>query len=338
MQKTLKDIAKELGVSTATISRSLNKDTSDLVKKETRDKILEYVHRTGFKPNIKASALARGKLTNLFLILSQSDDSIFFDQYYMKIIRGIHDIIVETDYSLGLLSIDINYSKEQIEDILFKNETAGLILSPHCEANKLYPSELLEKYNFPIVSIDNEIQGKNVFTILLDHVNAGYKGAEYLVKRGYKKIFLVSDIDKSHHSEIRKQGVYQFFEENNSDNVELVNLEYPFRRESGKRAVNDIIKQGHFPAGVFVLNDEIATEMINYTVEKRINCPQDIGILGFDGLSFGQYVSPRLKSVSFPVRKVGKKTAEMLIELLEGKKLRKNKSVIEAIITDGESC
>ena len=338
MQKTLKDIAKELGVSTATISRSLNKETSNLVKQETRNKIIEYVHRTGFKPNTKASALARGKLTNLFLILSQSDDSIFFDQYYMKIIRGIHDVIVDTDYSLGLLSIDINYTKNQIDDILFRNETAGLILSPHCKANELYPSELLEKYNFPIVSIDNEIQGKNVFTILLNHVGAGSLGIEYLIEKGYKKIYFISDIDKSQHSEIRKQGVYQFFEEHSDDSMELVNLEYPFIRESGKKALDKIIEYGDFPVGVFVLNDEIAIEMINYALEKKINCPKDIGILGFDGLSVGQYVSPPLKSVSFPVREVGKITAQRLIELLEGKKMRKNKSVIEAIITDGKSC
>jgi DNA-binding LacI/PurR family transcriptional regulator len=95
---------------------------------------------------------------------------------------------------------------------------------------------------------------------------------------------------------------------------------------------------GIFPVGVFLLNDEIAVEVINHAGANGIKCPGDIGVLGFDGLSIGQYSYPRLNSVSFPVRDVGNKTAKILIDILEGKKIRKNSLVIEAVISDGHSC
>jgi len=338
VQKTLKDIARELGVSTATISRALNKSTSGMVRPETRDKILEYVRRTGFKPNTKASALAKGKLTNLFLILSQKHDSIFFDQYYIKIIRGIHDVIVDTEYSLGLLSIDEGFSPEDIDEILFRNETAGLILSPHCHANKIYPRELLEKYDFPVVSIDNEVEGNNVYTVLLDQEGAGFKGAEFLAGKGYKNIVLVSDSEHSAHSEMRKKGFYSFFDAASDKSFDLTCLEFPFSLDAGESALNEIVKLGKFPVGVFALNDELASGILGHIPRAGLKCPGDIGILGFDGLTIGQYLSPRMYSVSFPIREVGKKTAEILVETLEGKKLRKNKIVFDAVITSGESC
>jgi LacI family transcriptional regulator len=339
MHKTLKDIARELNVSTATISRALNKDTAHLVRQETRQKIIDYVRRTGFKPNIKASALARGKLTNLFLILSQSDDSVFFDQYYMKIIRGIHDVILDTEYSLGLLSIDINFSPEQVDQVLFHNEIAGLILSPHCLAHKLYPSEILDKYDFPVISIDNEIEGENVLLISLDHKGAGCKGAEYLVKKGYKNLVLISDSEHSYHSELRKKGFYSYFEEEErGKDINITNLEFPFSKDSGKKALDRIKEMDIFPCGVFALNDEIAVEFINYMNETSLDCPGDLGILGFDGLTIDQYINPPLRSVSFPIREIGEKAASILIDILEGKRMRKHRLEYSAEISEGGSC
>jgi len=130
MGKTLQDIAQELKLSTATVSRAINKNTEALVKKETRDKILDLVRKTGFKPNMKARGLAKGKLTNFFLIMSQNEDSIFYDYYFFKIIRGFLNVIIDTEYSLAMLPIENDYTEEQIYELIMHNETAGLILSP----------------------------------------------------------------------------------------------------------------------------------------------------------------------------------------------------------------
>ena len=79
------DIAQELSLSIAAVSRALHESTEHLVKEESRQRILDFVEKTGYKPNIKSRGLTKEKLTNLFLILSQDEASIFYNYYFIEI-------------------------------------------------------------------------------------------------------------------------------------------------------------------------------------------------------------------------------------------------------------
>lgn len=334
----LEDIARELNLSIATVSRALNKGTENLVKRETRERIFELVKRSGFKPNIKARALAQGKLTNLILILSCTEESIFYDQYFMRLIRGIQQKLVNTEYSLVILSVNESFTGDQIYEILLNNETAGLILSPHCSSMRLYPVDILKEYDIPIVNLSEEMHGRNTYNILLDHVNAGYKAAEFLYDKGYRNIVLISDSDHMPHSEMRKEGFFRFFDEAKRAKCSLKEFDFKLSMVSGVPVLEKVLQEVKLPAVVFSLSDEIAIEMINHLPDKGLKCPDDISILGFDGLPIGAYTNPPLRSVAFPIQEVGELAAKTLVNVLKGDKGVPRVRIVQALITEGVSC
>ncbi len=335
--KKLEDIARELKISTATISRTLNKHTEHLVKEETRNRIYEFIKHTGFKPNLKARGLATGKLTDLFLVISQNEDSIFYDQYFFNIMRGIQDVIIGTEYSLNILTIDNDFTHDQIYDILMNQETAGLILSPYCSYLD-FPFDVVKDYKCPIITLDSSIASKNAYSVRLDHLNAGYKGAQHLWENGYRNFTIISDARRSLHSTLRKQGFYRFLSEKNESDYDVVNFEHILSHVSAVSALQEVLKNTQSPVGVFALSDEIATGMINNLHRHTgLECPKDIGILGFDGLRMGQYTVPPLSSVAFPFREIGRIIAHVLIRAIGGKKTERTHTV-QASVTDGGSC
>ena len=337
MQTRLQDIAEQLNLSTATISRALNKETENLVKKETRDRIFEFIRETGYKPNIKARELAKGKLTNFFLLSSQmNENSIFYDHYFINLIRGITGVLVDTEYSLVMLPIENDYTEDRIYKILLDNETAGLILSPYC-SHLEFPFDVIKEYNFPVVSLDNEIMGQNAYNVLLDHTEAGYIGAKRLTEKGYKNILLVSDSRHAMDAELRRKGFFDFFRDNTDAARKIINIELPLSYISSEPVLEKILELDIFPIGVFALSDEIAVGLINRLGNKGLRCPEDVGVIGFDGLSIGYHSVPRLNSVAFPYQEVGREAALTIKDALEGKNVKRRK-VIGALLTEGGSC
>lgn len=336
MGKTLEDIARELEVSTATVSRALSKSTESLVKKETRDKILQFIKKTGFKPNVKARALAKGKLTNFFLILSQNESSIFYDHYFINLVRGIHNVILDEEYSLVMLPVENDYSEDQIYKLLLNNETAGLILSPYCSQIE-FPFDEIKEYSFPVISLDYKLKGENAYNILLDHKGAGYLGAKYLAEKNYKNIVLVSDIRRSQHSELRKEGFYKYFNEIKNNDFNIVNVEALLSFVSSEMVLEKVLEFDKLPTAVFALNDEIAVGLIDRLKEKGLRCPEDVAVLGFDGIKIGQLVNPSLNSVAFSFKSLGEVAAQTLIDVLSGKECERER-VLVANVTEGQSC
>ncbi|MDD5633872.1 MAG: LacI family DNA-binding transcriptional regulator [Candidatus Omnitrophica bacterium] len=336
MIKTIQDIAKELDLSTATVSRALNNHTEHLVKSQTKQKILDFVRETGYKPNIKARGLAKGKLTDLFLISSQMVvGSIFYDEYFSNLVRGIHSVTAPTEYSLVILPVENTYTEEDIYNILLNNETAGLILSPYC-SHLNFPFDVIKKYSFPVVTLDIEIKSENTYAILLDHKEAGYLGAKSLVEKGYRNLVLVSDIKRSLHSEMRKEGFYDFLNERKPKDVTVKNIEMLLSYTSSQSVLEKILGESKLPVGVFALSDEIAVGIVNYLKYKGLRCPEDVGVIGFDGLSIRKYAIPAVNSIGFSYSKIGEIAAQILIDVLSGKERNKT-TFIKAYLTEGES-
>ncbi|MFH1878090.1 MAG: LacI family DNA-binding transcriptional regulator [Candidatus Omnitrophota bacterium] len=336
MEKKLEDIARELNLSIATVSRALNNHTEKLVKKTTRDRIFEFIKKSGYKPNIKARGLAQGKLTNFFLILSQNEASIFYDYYFMNVIRGIHTVIIDSEYSLVMLPVRNDYTEEQIYKILLDNETAGLILSPYCSCIE-FPFDVIQGYPFPIVSLDNEIKARNSCSIMLDHTSAGYKGAKFLWEKNYRNFLIISDKRRSPHSAMRKKGFYSFLKDKEPGTYTIQEIDLILSYTSGLSAIEKVIKINNYPIGVFALNDEIAVSIINHAWEKGIQVPRQMGVLGFDGLPIGKHVYPQLCSVGFPFYDIGKMAAQSLLEQISGE-VRNVKKIVQAVVTEGFSC
>ncbi|MFC1590200.1 LacI family DNA-binding transcriptional regulator [Candidatus Omnitrophota bacterium] len=334
--KRLIDIARQLDLSIATVSRALNSTTEHMVKEETRKRILDLVKKTGFKPNIRARELVKGKETTFTLLLPIGVDSVFYTEYYFKLIDGINNVITGTEYTLEILPVVKEYTEEEIYKIILNCNTAGLILSPYCKAIHI-PFDIIKRYPFPIITIDSELKGRNAYNVVLDHQKAGYKGIEYLAQRGYENIAVISDSGHSPHSEMRKEGIRQYLKEKKIAEGAVTHMEYPFSRTSGLPALKEIIGLKKRSIGVFSFNDEIAVGILNNMAQMGLRCPADIAILGFDGLPIGQYTIPRLSSVAFPLKKIGEIVARGLIELASKGKT-KRRTVIQADILEWESC
>lgn len=333
-RKNLKTIAEKLGLNVATVSRAIRPSTQDLVKPSTRKKILDLMKKEGYRPNIQARNLKKQAQSVISMILPVGIDSIFYDQYYQNIIQGINEVLVDTEYALSVLPVRADFTTDDMFRMLIDNDTAALVLSPYCRYIE-FPLDLIKKYGYPVASIDNEIEGNTVYNITLDHYGAGRLGAEIMEAKGRKDIILVSDEGRSKHSELRRKGFNDHFKKNGAG-LKITNIEAPFSRVSGVPVLEEIKARFKSPVSVFVLNDEIAVNMLINANKFGLSCPDDISVLGFDGLNIGEFLDPQLQSVAFPFKTVGKFTADTLIKVLSGKKTAKRIG-IEARLTEGAS-
>ena len=211
----------------------------------------------------------------------------------------------------------------------------GLILTSICYGNFEIAKKDIINLNIPVVVLNEEVKAKNIFSIILDDFKGGYDGAKYLMDMGHKKIAIVRGIFKD--IEDRFKGCKQAMKDNSISLDENYILQAEAATEPA--AYNEIIKlieKGNIPTAIFALDDEMAIGAIRALKEKGIRCPEDVSVLGYDGMEISNFAVPRLTTMVRPVFEMGKKAVEILL----GDETRRKVQCIkmEAKLIERESC
>jgi LacI family transcriptional regulator len=313
MVLTIKDIAKKAGVSISTVSRVFN--NKDLVKDETREKVLKVLETVDYIPNFTAKRLRENTITTIAIIVP--DISVSF---YAEMIKGVEN--KANEINCGLIVCDSHNSREKEREYvryLYDDRVDGMIVVvPHQR------DEELKKINddgLSIVVFGRDTESLGISSITVDNFNGAYQTVKHLILHGYKKIAYIGGIegpnDYDHRS--RMAGYRQAMLDSHLEIAEGYIDNGAYSEEGGSSAFLRLISLANPPNAIFCANDEMALGVMKMAKRNNIKIPEEMGLVGFDNIRICQYTSPTLTTVSQPTYTIGVLLSERLIFKLHDK-------------------
>lgn len=308
MNITIKDIAKELGVSYSSISRALN--GKEGVSEENRLAIIEAAERMGYQPNELARGLVNRVSNSIGVIIPDINNPYFGD-----VVKGVLDAAKENKYNVFLCTTDWNATTEkEYYDTLQQKRVDGIILKPAGRDS----SAQARTTNTPLLIIDpQEDNCKN--QVVVDNEVGGYLAVKHLLKCGYHNIAYILGKEDNLSSQQRLGGATRALYENGlAFDPDLV-VEGNMTIEGGRIAAMELMKRGKPIDAIFGVNDLIALGALQYCTEHELKVPEEIGVIGYDNISYASLPQIQLTTVHQPKYELGRMLFETLLDEIQNK-------------------
>lgn len=325
---TLKDVAQLAGVSTATVSRFLNNDTSLVLPEETQQNIKKAVVKLNYvkKKKNKQEIFTVGVLQ--WYSLKQEID----DPFYLRIRNGVEDFCTKDNINI------VRLFKSDGDYIDKLRNVDGIICIGKFSKNEIIE---LENINNKVIFVDMEMEKIKHNTISLDFKNAINDVMDYLVSLNHKRIGYLGGNEYLDSNTIYKDFRYNAFEtycqEHHIDYEDYVYIE-SYSRESGYAMMMEMIQSQKLPTAVVAASDPIAVGAIRALRESNIRVPEDISIIGFDDIDDANYTDPPLTTMHAPAYHMGQYGAMLLYSMINEDGILPFKVVLPCILMERESC
>lgn len=305
MSVTIKDVAKAANVSVATVSRVLNKKSN--VSEEAIQAVNSAVQALGYSPSFLGRDLRKSETRRILAIIASTEQS-----FYSDVIRGMEVAAFSQGYDVLIATTHDDPNHEMhLLGMLFSRAVDGAVLfGPKLDAATI--NSLGEKHN--IAMCLERLDNCNVLTVTIDNVKAGRDAVNYLIRKGHKKIGLITTLQRSQSSIDREIGYKLALKDNgipyNEDYVYFGGYE----TEQGMRGCEYLMNLPSPPTAIFSISDIIAIGAMNYALSKGYRIGKDLIFMGFDNIQYSHMFVPHLSTVEQPCYAQGKLVIEKLIE------------------------
>lgn len=323
----LLDIAKQVGVSKATVSRYLN--TPDLVSPSLQKRISTVIETLGYLPNKVPNMLSHAKSHAIGVILPSVTNQIF-----TEVLQGIETITDQNNYQVMIAHTGRHKDKEEMRlRSLLSYNIDGLILT---ERNHSPASlKMIQLANIPVVEIMDCISPCIDMAVGYDNFKASKNMVERMIKTNKKNIVYLSS-QLNERGTLRKEGYQAAMAEHNLETFTILSNEVT-SYTLGEQLLTQVLNEYPQVDGIFCSNDSLALGVLFACQRRNIAIPQQIAIAGFHGYDIGQSVNPKLSSVLTPKFEMGKIAAEILLKRLNGKLISSNVVELPVQYIEGES-
>lgn len=309
-QVTIKDIARELGVSVSTVSRAL-KDHPD-ISPQTKKLVKELAERLHYKPNPIALSL-RNQRTNIIGVIVPEIMHFFFS----SVIAGIDEMAMSKGYNVMFFQSNEQYEREVLNvQTLINSRVDGVLLSLAKESERFGHIKQLIENNTPVVFFDRDCEEIQADKVIVDDFDGAMNAVEYLIKTGCKRIAHFAGPKHLNISYLRKRGYITALEKHGLE----VDDDLIIKCDSYDQAsvvTRELMQRDNRPDAIFTVNDLTAVGALNTIKGMGIKIPEDVSIIGFtDGL-VSSVTDPLLTTVSQHGFEIGQKSAELLIKRIE---------------------
>jgi len=308
---SLKDLAKELGVSISTVSRAL-KDHPDISPELTK-KIQQLAAEWNYTPNPLAMGLLRQQTKMIGVIVPD-----IVTHFYSSIISGIEEVAKEHGYFIVIASSNESLEKE-IESVenLLKSRVEGLIVCVSQETNRCDHFERLISTEIPLVFFDRICESLEVPSVIADGIDASEKIVRHFYENGYKRIAYISGPNHLNISRTRKEGYLNGLKECGLNFNPDYLIECDLGAEDATRATKELLSRKVLPDAIFGLNDTIAFAAMKEIKKRGLKIPDDIALVGFTDEFHSTVVEPTLTSVTHPTVEMGREAANLFFQTIE---------------------
>lgn len=316
MKSTIKDVAKQAGVSMKTVSRVLNNEPN--VAKSTREKVLKIAEDLSYTPNFSARGLASSKSYLLALIYDNPNPD-----YVMQMQSGAIDICRQYGYHLVMepLEMPVSIADPDFAATLERNfqrlAIDGVILTPPI-SDSLIVLNVLTKLGIKYVRVgtNQAIRSLPVGPMVsLDNHQAAYDMTQALIDSGHKDIGFIQGLETHRSAILRYEGFMAAMQKHGYDvpRSRVFRGDYTFN--SGIAGANAFLtNERRSPSAIFASNDDMAAGVVSVANRLGINVPSELSVCGFDDTPIARKMSPQLSSVRQPIYDIGQVAAKMLLQ------------------------
>lgn len=326
MKVTMKDIAKEAGVSVATVSHVIN-GTKNITEDKYK-KIMRIINKYNYIPNSTAKNLRQKKTKTAGMIVSSFPDSFITEMVY-----GVEERAREMGYNLLLVNTneDKNYEEETI-NLLHSRMVDGIILSP--ATNDIEYLNRFTDENFPVVLVNryNNIV-RNAPKVTGDNFQTGYDATIHLLKHGHKKIGMIYGVANVSTTDERIQGYKAALDQYNIPFHESF-LELGHATvNGGAAAVKSLLNRHSDLTALFVQNDLMTIGTIHQIRELSLKIPEDIALIGFGDFASAPIIDPPVTNIILPPDTIGKTAFDALLSKINNPEYTKHIEMPPSLIT-----
>lgn len=304
---TIKDVAKKAGVSIATVSRYLNNFP---LRKDNKDKVAQAVQELNYRPLLYARRLAGGKLNTFGLILP-GYEGIFYSFYALEIIR---EVAAATSGNAIDLHLNIFWDKDTFQSSL----ADGVILADII--NNQRQLERLVEEAIPLVVVNKKIEDPEVSFVAINNFKGAYEAVEFLIHHGHKQIAHFAGDLRVQCAQERLDGYKSALAKNNLEFKEALVRKTNFSRKETREQLEKLFALPQVPTAIFCCSDEVASEVLSFAEEKRIEVPKKLSLIGFDDNPHCLYGNLMLTTIRQPLKAMVQQGVKILKEIIDGQK------------------
>ncbi|SDU49583.1 LacI family DNA-binding transcriptional regulator [Jiangella alkaliphila] len=307
---TIYDVARQAGVSAATVSRVLNGHVK--VDPVLAGRVTDAVAQLGYRRNAVARNLRISQTTLWAVIVSDVQNPFF-----TSMVRGIEDVALSAGYSVVLCNSDENPEKESnYITAALAERMAGVVISP--SSNRVDDVELLLQAGCPVVVIDRELDGLSTDTVLVDNEHGAQLGTAHLVEQGFRRIACIAGPRWLSTATQRLDGYGRALREAGQPVDPALVRHADFRERGGYEAMASLLDDNAAapPDAVFAANNLMTIGAMECLVERGVTVPSDVAIVGFDAIPWADLIRPTLTTVAQPTYEVGRRAAQLLTKRL----------------------
>jgi LacI family transcriptional regulator len=305
LMATIYDVAQRAGVSLATVSRVMNKNTN--VGDKTRQKVLAAMAELDYRPNTFAQSLASNSSNSVGVLVSQLDGP-----YYGPMMAEIESSLraANKHVIIAVGHSDAAQEKDSVEFLLGRGCDA-LILDVEAVSDQ-YLIELSQGAT-PIVLINRYIDAISDRCIYLNNELGGYLATRHVLDLGHRQIAYVSGPKRKHDANERLEGHKKALAEFGLKFEPALCVEGDYKEDGGVLAMQQLLQSGLQFSAVVCANDQMVSGAISVCLEQGIRVPEDLSFVGYDNIPFARYISPKLTTVNNPIHEMGKMAALWLL-------------------------
>ncbi|MCH9006357.1 MAG: LacI family DNA-binding transcriptional regulator [Proteobacteria bacterium] len=321
------DVARQAGVSQSAVSRCFKPGAS--VSKKMRARVMKVAEDLGYQPNAIARSLITRRSNMVAVVISQQTNL-----YYPEVLVQLSQRFSERGVRVLLFTLEHESDIDVLYDQIFQYQVDGVVEAARLSGEQI---DLMERRGIPFVFYNRSLKDRRVNAVCCDQTEGERWLVNRLVKAGHKTFGLISGPEDSWVSVERTQGALERLKELDVKSVTVVPGDYSY--ESGASGLLELKnKLGKLPDAVICANDVMAIGCMDAARYRLgVKVPDDLSVVGFDGVGPAQWQSYDLTTVRQPVRRMTAAAVSMILERVEDPEIPPEKRTFSGILVDGGS-
>ncbi len=308
-------MAKKAGVSVATISRAINPETREMVAPDTLSNIDDLVQRHHYVPNLAAKHLRSVRCKTVGILLPHIPN-IFLSEYYSKILAGVSNSLIDSDFRFKLVALKPYTNKWDGYSFQSAEGVDGLIVT-------YWPTFFSSKFavDVPCVVVSDPDERIRAHFVACDNIRGGELAAEHLYRHGHERIAILTGQDWSTDSHLRVKGFKALMKRMGTAVPNEMIFRANYEEDQAAKIVEQLMLEKRKITAFFCCNDGMAVGVLQKLKQLGISCPKRISVIGFDDEGRAWHTDPPLTTVRSPIYDLGRVAGDILVRFLkEGSK------------------
>ncbi len=328
MTATIVDVARQAGVSIATVSRVIHR--SPLVSGATQARVEQAMAALNYTPNAVARGLVTRRTQAIGLVITS-----MADPFFPPIVDGVERMALDHGYSVLLCTSHNDPARELAVVRLLRERRVDAIIVASSRVGSLYQDHLQE-IRAPLVLVNNEQNGSYAYSVGTDDVAGGRLAASYLLKLGHRGIGFIHGLLVKQSTQDRYQGyAVELRAYGLEPNPELVTAG-DGQAEGGQRAALELLQRQPRPTALVCFNDLTAIGALRAARSLGLPVPGQLSIIGYDDIALAAYAEPPLTTIAQQTHELGRQAMRLALDLLDGKQA--SSAILPPMLVERQTC